>query len=109
MYVTASYLLSVYAKKSFYEFAKERIFDPLGMKSTVMSPTEAKQSGYLSHSWAQPTGEEKYGRRIPFWFSDKTHRAISGAGGVISSAEDMVGTMEQHFGGSLLIPLSFVF
>ena len=100
MYVTASYLLSVYAKKSFYEFAKERIFDPLGMKSTIMSPTEAKQSGHLSHSWAQPTGEEKYGRRIPFWFSEKTHRFISGAGGVISSTEDLVRPVKQNLEGA---------
>lgn len=96
MYVTAAHLLSVYANRTFHEFARERIFRPLGMNATTMSPTEAEYSGQLSHAWSAPvlnsTVQTSRGRRIPFWLSDETAEFVSGAGGIISNVEDMVRT-----------------
>lgn len=94
MYVTAARLLSIYANRTFHEFAKERIFKPLGMDATTMSPTEAERSGHLSQSWSTPlldsNNQKKGGRRIPYWFSEETQELIGGAGAIISNVEDMV-------------------
>lgn len=65
-------------------FAKERIFEPLGMTSTTFVPSEAVLSGHMSHSWT------KDGRRIPQWFTDEQAQIIAGQGGIISNGEDMV-------------------
>lgn len=81
MYIIATYILQKYSSISFADFWKKRIFEPLGMNSTVTSPSAAKK---LSQTWA------KTGRRIPFWIPDKDASLISGAGSIISSTKDMV-------------------
>lgn len=83
MYMTAAYIVSKYAVP-YMDFVKERIFKPLNMTSTTFSPKEAIASGKLTHTWTHK------GRRIPFWFSEDTIELSSGAGGITSSAEDMV-------------------
>lgn len=92
--MVAAHLISVYSNRPFPEFVRERIFQPLGMHSTTMSPAEATQSGNLSHAWSPPllngSNHTIDGRRLPFWFAEETARISSGAGGVISNAEDMV-------------------
>ncbi|KZT23833.1 beta-lactamase/transpeptidase-like protein [Neolentinus lepideus HHB14362 ss-1] len=83
MYVTASYIISKYAG-SYMTFVKERIFKPLNMTSTTFSPKEAIASGKVTATWTHK------GRRIPFWFTEDVIELQAGAGGVTSSAEDMV-------------------
>lgn len=94
MYMVAAHLVSVYSNRPFPEFVRERIFQPLGMHSTTMSPAEATRFGNLSHAWSSPllngSNHTIDGRRMPFWFAEETARLSSGAGGVISNAEDMV-------------------
>ena len=82
MYMLGSYIVSHYANATFADFVHERIFKPVRMSDTTISPSAAARSGKLSDSWT------KDGRRIPFWFSD-VNAGNAGAGGVISSAEDM--------------------
>ena len=84
MYMLGSHIATLYAGKPYAEFAEERIFKPLDMSSTTFSPSKAQGSGKLSDSWT------KDGRRIPFWFDDDMIALKAGAGGVISSTEDMV-------------------
>lgn len=84
MYITAAYILEIYSGKSFSSFAYERIFSPLQMHGTFMSRNLAMQSGNLSQSWSET------GRRIPFWFSESIMHTNSGAGGILSTARDMV-------------------
>ena len=81
MFITGTYILERYSGLPFSEFMRSRIFEPLGMLSTVASPDAAHR---LSQTWA------KSGRRIPFWFTDDETKYISGAGVLISSAKDMV-------------------
>jgi CubicO group peptidase (beta-lactamase class C family) len=85
MYVTAAHIVSTYAG-SFTTFVKERIFDPLNMTSTTYSLSEAVRSGEITQAWTSMAN----GRRIPHWFDDEVNQLIAGAGGIISSAADMV-------------------
>ena len=85
MYVTAAHIISTYAG-SFTAFVKERIFDPLNMTSTTYSFSEAVRSGEITQAWTS-TGN---GRRIPHWFDDDVIQLVAGAGGIISSAADIV-------------------
>lgn len=85
MYYFGAHIISTYSKKSYQDFVKERIFDPLNMSSTTYSPQEANATGLLSQSWAF------VGRRIPLVIEDpSTAKLIAGAGGVISDVVDMV-------------------
>ncbi|KZT69403.1 beta-lactamase/transpeptidase-like protein [Daedalea quercina L-15889] len=83
MYKTGAYLISKYAGKSYMEFATERLFAPMNMSHTTFWPGEAREAGLLTQAWT------KFGRLIPFWFDDEVVELMAGAGGIISSAEDM--------------------
>ncbi len=84
MYILTSHLISVYSGKPYIDFVKERIFTPLNMTTTTFSESEALQTGLLAHSF------NAVGRRLPFWFPDTVKVLNAGAGGVISSAHDLV-------------------
>lgn len=79
----SSYIISHYTG-SYTSFVKDRIFTPLNMTSTTFSVSEAVLSGQMTDAWANS------GRRIPQWFTDEQMDLIAGAGGIISSGEDMV-------------------
>ncbi|EJF60227.1 beta-lactamase/transpeptidase-like protein [Dichomitus squalens LYAD-421 SS1] len=83
-YVLGAYLVSHYANTSYSDFVERRLFKPLGMTTSTFSPSAANSSGLLTDTWA------KFGRQIPFWFDDSVGELKAGAGGVISSAQDMV-------------------
>ncbi|KAI1784867.1 beta-lactamase/transpeptidase-like protein [Ganoderma leucocontextum] len=83
-YFFAAQIVTAYSGKTFQEFVKERIFDPLNMTSTTYSTQEANVTGHLSQSWAY------IGRRIPIIIDDPaTANLIAGGGGVLSNAVDM--------------------
>ncbi|KAM5536134.1 hypothetical protein V8D89_010233 [Ganoderma adspersum] len=83
-YFFAAQIITEYSGKTFQEFVKERILDPLNMTSTTYSTQEANSTGHLSQSWAF------VGRRIPIIIEDPaTSNLIAGAGGVLSNAVDM--------------------
>ena len=84
MYVLGSYIVAHYSGMSYADFVEKRIFKRVGMQDTTVWPSIANSSGKLSDAWT------KAGRRIPFWFDDTAVALNTGAGGVISSAEDMV-------------------
>ncbi|CAL1697760.1 unnamed protein product [Somion occarium] len=83
MYMLGSHLVSKYSGMPYTEYIKTRIFDPLNMKSTTFSESVASRDGKLTQTWT------RFGRRIPFWFSDDMVELNSGPGGVISSVVDM--------------------
>lgn len=80
-----SYIVTKYAGMSYPEFVKARIWDPLNMSDTTLYESEASRHGKLSQVWASN------GRRIPIWMHDEQISLNAGAGGVISSAVNMVG------------------
>ena len=85
LYYFAAHIVDTYSGKTYTEFVKERIFDPLNMSTTTFSPQEANATGLLSQSWAF------VGRRIQVIIEDPaTANLIAGAGGIISNVVDMV-------------------
>ncbi|KAH9925622.1 beta-lactamase/transpeptidase-like protein [Epithele typhae] len=84
MYMLGAHLVAQYSGMSYADFLSTRIFGRLHMNDTTIWLSVAQRSGKLAHSW------NKDGRRIPFWFNDGSVIFGAGAGGVISSAEDMV-------------------
>ncbi|KAI0363941.1 beta-lactamase/transpeptidase-like protein [Pilatotrama ljubarskyi] len=84
MYMLGAHIIAKYANQSYAAFVTERLFNLLNMSSSTYAPSEAQASGKLTHTWT------KHGRRIPFWFTEDMTEISAGAGGVISSAEDMV-------------------
>lgn len=83
MFIMGAHIVAKYANTSYPAFVAERLFGPLNMSSTTFWPSEAHASGKLSQAWTRT------GRRTPFWFTDEVVPLNAGAGGVISSAEDM--------------------
>lgn len=90
MYLFLPYVISTYSGKTFQEFVTERIFTPLNMTSTMYNFTAAEESGKMSQSWIST------GRRIPIVFeSEAASNFVAGAGGIVSSAVDMVSGMHE--------------
>ena len=85
MYIFSTEIISTYSGKTYQEFVKERIFDPLNMTSTSFSVQEANSTGHLSQSWTY------FQRRIPNILEDPTAaNLVAGAGGILSNVVDMV-------------------
>ncbi|KAI0767877.1 beta-lactamase/transpeptidase-like protein [Irpex lacteus] len=84
MYILASHVVALYSGTSFEDFVRTRIWDPLNMTSSTYSLTEASKTGRLTEAWATN------GRRIPNVFEQPGASFVAaGAGGVISSVEDL--------------------
>ncbi|EIW83776.1 beta-lactamase transpeptidase-like protein [Coniophora puteana RWD-64-598 SS2] len=83
MFTLAAHIIATHSGQTFQEFVRTRIFGPLGMSNTTYSPQEA----YVTGRFAQGFTREQ--RRLPEWFSENVADLMAGAGGVISSAEDM--------------------
>ncbi|KAI0792431.1 beta-lactamase/transpeptidase-like protein [Abortiporus biennis] len=94
MYAIGAYVVTKYTGKTFPEFVKARIFDPLNMTSTSYSGTQAAASGHMSDAFTSvyDPGARNGGpaRKIPFLFTDEDQATIvAGPGGILSSAVDM--------------------
>lgn len=84
MYILASHLVSVLSNSTFSSFLRDRIFAPLNMTSSTIDPNEA--SHRVTHVWADTS---PVNRRVPELFTPSEASLITGAGAIISSAEDM--------------------
>jgi CubicO group peptidase (beta-lactamase class C family) len=84
MYIAGSYVVSKLSGMAYRDFVENRIMLPLNMSSSTMHPDRVSESDQFSQTWT-PTR-----RRIPFFMTENTADLIAGAGGVISTAEDMV-------------------
>lgn len=90
MYMTAQHIVTTYTG-SFTAFVRDRIFVPLNMTSSTYLYSEAVETGKATQNWGET------GRLIPWWFKDDTAELIAGAGGVISSAQDMVRESDTRY------------
>ncbi|KAJ7485608.1 beta-lactamase/transpeptidase-like protein [Mycena latifolia] len=83
MFITGAHVVSKYSGMPYRDFVEKRIMLPLGMTSSTLHPDRAFETGNLTQSWT-PSG-----RRIPFFMPEHTAELIAGAGGVMSTVEDM--------------------
>ncbi|KAJ3557983.1 hypothetical protein NM688_g1175 [Phlebia brevispora] len=84
MYILGSFVISKYSGMTYQDFVKTRIWEPLNMSSTTLYESEASRNGKLTQAW------NTRGRLIPNWLNDKGIDLMAGAGGIMSSAIDMV-------------------
>jgi CubicO group peptidase (beta-lactamase class C family) len=83
-YMVAQHLVELFTGMTLEEFVGERIFRPLNMTSSTFSLEYAAATGELSESY------NPHGRRIPHWLDKSDMPVIAGAGGVLSSAVDLL-------------------
>lgn len=103
MYATAAYIVQKISRVPFTQFVEKNIFAPLGLVSTTYSVTDAFGTRQLAEGYAVSRenvtqGEGWYKneyRPIPYW-GDDASGFNAGAGGVISSANDMVRSRSQR-------------
>ncbi|KAE9386331.1 beta-lactamase/transpeptidase-like protein [Gymnopus androsaceus JB14] len=98
-YTILSYIPEVLLKIPFARYVKEHIFDPLGLNSTTYSGDVASETGNLADGFGREginisknIFRSGTPRALPYWnmIGGEDGDVISGAGGVISSAKDMV-------------------
>lgn len=103
MYEALSYLPQVLLNQTFESYVTEHLFRPLNMTSSTYSVAEAEASGNLAHGFGwdgeDPTlddgkgGSGKNGTRIPmvpYFQRPGEEKTWAGAGGVLTSARDLV-------------------
>lgn len=83
MYMVAGYLAGEIAGASWEEFVQKRIFDRLGMNSTLFSTTQGQQTADFSLPYMEQKDEVKL---IPFY---EEQWAVGPAGSIVSNVADM--------------------
>ncbi|KAJ7060490.1 beta-lactamase/transpeptidase-like protein, partial [Mycena amicta] len=103
MYIAGAYVVSKYSGMTYRDFVEQRIFKPLKMTSSTMHPDVANATGRFSQTWSPLDA-----RRIPFFISEHSADIIAGAGGVISSVEDltMLNGGVDKLGNQTIVPQS---
>jgi CubicO group peptidase (beta-lactamase class C family) len=89
----AQVLIERFSNQTLPEFIGERIFKPLNMTSTSYSLSAALASGRASQAF-----DAAY-RRIPLGLPDIDQALIAGAGGILSTAPDMLKWAKLLLGG----------
>jgi CubicO group peptidase (beta-lactamase class C family) len=83
-YMVAQHLVERFSGMPLGDFVTQRIFVPLNMTSSTYSFEYAISTGHLSESY------EFGGRRIPHWLEKEDMPVVAGAGGIMSSAVDLL-------------------
>jgi len=82
---TLERVVEVVSGEPFDRFARERIFDPLGMKDTTYRPSK-EQLARVATQYRGANGALTRVDNHPIWMNSPTY--LSGGGGLMSSAED---------------------
>ena len=83
MYMGAGYLIGQLAGQSWEDFVQQRIFDRLGMSSSLFSTSAAQETADFSFPYKEEKDEVK---KIPFYDGQWS---IAPAGAIVSSVADM--------------------
>lgn len=83
MYMVAGYLVGQLAGQSWEDFVQSRIFDRLGMNSSLFSTSAAQETADFSFPYKEEKDEVK---KIPFYDGQWS---IAPAGAIVSSVADM--------------------
>ena len=96
MYETLSYLPVALLNQSYESYVAQHIFHPINMLTTTFSVAQAEKSGKLAEGHLASDRDFSRGLNgtlkpiVPYWFRPGGERVWAGAGGVISSARDLV-------------------
>ncbi len=109
MYAAAGYIVELLSQRTWEDFVRERIFQPLEMKSTVFTVKEMEQQS----DHAVPYNEKQDTTllyRIPFY---EEAQGVGPAGSIISNLQDMSRWLmalmnEGRYKGKQVIPASVI-
>lgn len=102
MYETLSYLPQVLLNQTYESYIAQHIFNPLNMSSSTFSVAEAEARGTLAHGFqwdAQDITQGKNGTlvaTVPYFQRPGEEEIWAGAGGVLTSARDLVRGLEVY-------------
>ena len=96
MYETLSYLPQVLLNQTYEAYIAEHIFKPLDMTASTFSVAEAEARGTLAHGFQHDEQDFTKGKNgtlkatVPYFQRPGEERTWAGAGGVLTSARDLV-------------------
>ena len=96
MYETLSYLPEVLLNQTYEAYIKEHIFKPLDMTASTFSVAEAEARGTLADGFLRDTKDITKSKNgtlkaiVPYFQRPGEERTWAGAGGVLTSARDLV-------------------
>jgi CubicO group peptidase (beta-lactamase class C family) len=96
MYETLSHLPPTLLNQTFESYIAEHLFEPLGMNSSTYSVAEAEKRGALAHGFHWDMQDYLFGfhgtrtATVPYFQRHGEERIWAGAGGILTSARDLV-------------------
>ena len=96
MYETLSYLPEVLLNQTYEAYIAEHIFKPLNMTASTFSVVEAEARGTLADGFQPDEQDFTKGKNgtlkatVPYFQRPGEERTWAGAGGVLTSARDLV-------------------
>ena len=96
MYETLSFLPVVLLNQTYEAYIKEHIFKPLNMTASTFSVVEAEARGTLTDGFQPDAQDFTKGKNgtlkatVPYFLRPGEERTRAGAGGVLTSARDLV-------------------
>ena len=103
MYETLSYLPEVLLNQTYETYIAEHLFKPLNMTASTFSVTEAEARGTLAHGFQNDAQDITKGKNgtlratVPYFQRPGEERTWAGAGGVLTSARDLVGFSQLRY------------
>lgn len=102
MYETLSYLPQILLNQTYESYITQHLFQPLNMTSSTFSVAEAETWGTLANGFLwdmEDITKGENGTRVavnPYFQRPGEERTWAGAGGVLTSARDLVSCFRQH-------------
>jgi CubicO group peptidase (beta-lactamase class C family) len=99
MYETLSYLPEVLLNQTYEAYIAEHLFKPLNMMASTFSVAEAEARGTLADGFQRDSEDITKGKNgtlkatVPYFQRPGEERTWAGAGGVLTSARDLVGLL----------------
>lgn len=97
MYETLSHLPPLLLNQSYESYIAQHLFTPLNMSSATYSVAVAEKAGNLADGFSSYMRDSSAGRNgtlkatMPYFLRPGDEGVWAGAGGVLASAEDLVG------------------
>lgn len=102
MYETLSYLPTLFLNQSYDSYISEHLFSPLNMSSSTYSVAEAERWGKLANGFMYDMEDEANDvngtlkATVPYFLRPGEEMIWAGAGGVLTSARDLVCVFREY-------------